>query len=189
MLVDEGSSTVEVLNLVVVQVLLVDAIEALDVSVTLVLEIRPVERRSVLDAEAVRLAIVDGLCDRSRIPGDFLGHTAHVHACTSNSLVLDSNNFCAVCAAGLARTGEAARAAADDQVVGLFLDRRHDGSRARKVAGEIAESLGGSGGGGDGGVDCRPERSARGGLGEEAIGRQRGGVGGGGGERGVDYMY
>lgn len=51
----------EAFDLVVAEVALVNAIEALDVGVALVLESRPVEGGSLLDREAIGFGVVNGL--------------------------------------------------------------------------------------------------------------------------------
>jgi hypothetical protein len=72
---DERGGSVEVFDLVVLQVLLVDSVQALDVGVTLVLEGGPVEGSGLLDGETVGLGLVDGFLDGGGVPGDLLGHT------------------------------------------------------------------------------------------------------------------
>lgn len=69
-------AAVDVLDLVVGQVALVDAVEALHVGVALRLERGPVEGRRLLDAEAVGLALVYGLGDGSGVEGDLFGYAA-----------------------------------------------------------------------------------------------------------------
>jgi len=73
---DERGSSIEVLDLVVLEVLLVDSIQTLDVGVTLVLEGGPVEGSSLLNREAIGLGFVDGLLDGGGVPGNLLGHTS-----------------------------------------------------------------------------------------------------------------
>jgi hypothetical protein len=65
-----------VLDLVVVEVALVDAVEAVDVGVALVLEGRPVEGRRLLEVEAIRLGLVDRLGNGGGVEGDLLGDAA-----------------------------------------------------------------------------------------------------------------
>jgi hypothetical protein len=67
---------VHVLDLVVVQVALIDAVQPLDVGVSLLLESGPVEGRRLLDAKPVGLALVYRLGDGGRVEGDLFGYTA-----------------------------------------------------------------------------------------------------------------
>ncbi len=73
---DDLGPAVHVLDLVVGEVALVDAVEAVDVGVALLLEGGPVEGRRLLHAEAVRLGLVEGLGDGGGVEGDFLGDAA-----------------------------------------------------------------------------------------------------------------
>jgi hypothetical protein len=75
---DERGGSVEVFDLVVLQVLLVNSVQTLDVGVTLVLEGGPVEGSSLLDGETVGLGLVDSFLDGGGVPGDLLGHTSTV---------------------------------------------------------------------------------------------------------------
>jgi hypothetical protein len=69
---------VHVLDLVVGEVALVDAVEAEDVGVAPFLEGGPVEGGGFFYAEAVRLGFVDRLGDGGGVEGDFLGDAARV---------------------------------------------------------------------------------------------------------------
>ena len=66
----------QVLDLVVIQVALVDAVEALDVGVALVLEVVPVERSRLLNGEAVGFGVVDGFGEGGGVVCDLLGNAA-----------------------------------------------------------------------------------------------------------------
>lgn len=82
---DETAAAVEVLNLVVAEVALVDAVEALDVGVALGLEAGPVEGRSLLDGEAVGLGVVDGFGNGGSVEGDLFGNASSiVSTCWAN---------------------------------------------------------------------------------------------------------
>lgn len=72
----EGGAPVDVLDVVVVEVALVDAVEALDVGVALVLEGGPVEGCGLADGEAVRGGFVYGLGHGGRVPCYLLGDAA-----------------------------------------------------------------------------------------------------------------
>ncbi len=76
-------TAVDVLDLVVGQIPLVDAVQPLHVGVPLLLKTRPVERCCLLDAEPVGLALVYGLCDGGGVEGDLFWHTASLggHIC------------------------------------------------------------------------------------------------------------
>lgn len=63
-----------VFDLVVGEVSFVDAIEALDVRIALVLEGSPVEGSCLLDRKPVGLGFVDGLGESSGIEGDLFGN-------------------------------------------------------------------------------------------------------------------
>ncbi len=146
----------EVLDLVVVQVAFVDAIEALDVGVTLVLESRPVKGRRLLNGEAIGLGVMDGLGNGRGVKGDLLGNTAakegldvsrdsskhnsanagerrlpDVDTSSTQALSLDDNGLGAELAAGHAGRAQAAAAAAEDEVVGLLDYGSHGGRPGR----------------------------------------------------------
>lgn len=70
---EQSSPTVEVLDAVVLEISLVDAVEALDVGVSLVFEGRPVEGSGFLDVEAIGLGIVDSLGESGGVVCYFLG--------------------------------------------------------------------------------------------------------------------
>jgi len=82
---DELGPTSQMLNLILVQVVLVDAIQSLDVVVALLLEVGPVKVGDPTNLEAVCLCVFEGLGNRSRVPGDFLRHAADVHTSTAVS--------------------------------------------------------------------------------------------------------
>lgn len=67
---EEPAPAREVLDLVIAQVALVDAVEALDVGVALVLEVVPVEGGGLLDGEAVGFGVADGLGEGGGVVGD-----------------------------------------------------------------------------------------------------------------------
>lgn len=63
-------------NVVVAEVLLVDAVQALDVCVTLGLECVPVEGGRFGEREAVSLGLLERFGQCCRVPGDLLGNAA-----------------------------------------------------------------------------------------------------------------
>jgi len=67
---------VDIFDLIVGEVALVDAVQTLDVGVTLGLERGPVKRSSLLDIEAVGFGVMDGLGDGGGIEGNLLGDAA-----------------------------------------------------------------------------------------------------------------
>lgn len=164
-LAGQAGPAVEVLDLVVVEVALVDAVEALDVGVALVLEGRPVEGGRLGDGEAVRLGLVDRLGDGGGVEGDLFGDAAgasfmsdnmkalavwegegdlpNVHAGSSQPRALDDHGLYAKLPAGLARRSEAAAAAADDEEVGLLGDGSHDAGCRGEVPLDGCDSRGG----------------------------------------------
>jgi hypothetical protein len=71
----EATPAVEVLDLVVVEIALVDAVKALDICITLGLECGPVEGGGLLDGEAVSFRVVDGLGEGRSVEGDLLRNT------------------------------------------------------------------------------------------------------------------
>lgn len=73
---DERGSSVEVFDLVILEVLFVNSVQTLHVGVTLVLESGPVEGSGLLDRETICLSFVDGLLDGGGVPGNLLGHTS-----------------------------------------------------------------------------------------------------------------
>jgi hypothetical protein len=73
---EQAAPAVEVLNLVVVKVAFVDAVEALDVGVTLRLECGPVEGSGLLDGESVSFRVVDSFGECRGVESDLLGNTA-----------------------------------------------------------------------------------------------------------------
>ena len=70
---NELGSPPDVLDLVLVKVPLVDAVQTLDVGVALVLEVRPVKLGLLLDLEPICLSVLECLCDRGSVPCDLLG--------------------------------------------------------------------------------------------------------------------
>jgi hypothetical protein len=80
---------VHVLDLVVGEVTLVDAVEPEDVGVALLLECGPVEGGGFFYVEAVRLRVVDRLGDGGGVEGDFLGDAAEVCQYVGGLLPLD----------------------------------------------------------------------------------------------------
>lgn len=73
---EEMGAAVDVLDFVILEVFFVDAVEAFDVGVPLVLEGLPVKGGGLVDGESVCAGFVDGVGDGSCIPGDFLGDAA-----------------------------------------------------------------------------------------------------------------
>jgi hypothetical protein len=160
MLGDERGGAVQVLDLVVVEVLFVDSVQALHVSVTLVLEGGPVKGGGFLDREAVVLGLLDGLGDGGGVPGDLFGHASvvvvrswlswlkyktkiyipNVDTSSSQSRVLDGNGLLAVHAASPSGSSETTAANAEDKKVAFFGGRSHDCVSGGKVAGYRQES-------------------------------------------------
>ncbi|PMB66771.1 Elongation factor 1-gamma 1 [Beauveria bassiana] len=66
----EAAAAVKIFDLVVAEIALINAIEALDVSVALLLKGIPIKGRRVLDGEAVGLGVVDGLGNGGGVEGD-----------------------------------------------------------------------------------------------------------------------
>jgi len=64
---------VYVFDLLVGEIALVNAVEALDVGVALVLERGPVEGGGLLDIEAICFCLVNGLGDKCGVVGDLFG--------------------------------------------------------------------------------------------------------------------
>jgi len=72
----EVGTTVDVFDFVVLKVLLIDAVQPSDVSVTFVLECCEVERSNLFYVEAVCFRFLQCLCDGSGVPCDLFGDTA-----------------------------------------------------------------------------------------------------------------
>ena len=72
---EEVSAAVDVFHFVVVEIALVDAVEAGHVGVSFVFECVPVEGGRDLNREPVRFGLMDGFSDGGSIPGDLLGDT------------------------------------------------------------------------------------------------------------------
>lgn len=152
-LVEKLGPAVQVFDRVLVEVALVDAIEALDVGITLGLEGRPVEGSRLLYGETVCLGVVDGLGEGGSVEGNLFGdasasnslalciswqdcdpgNSPNVYTCSSQPLVLDNHGLCAESAGGGAGRTQTTAAAADDQVVGLLGDGSHC-SQERRIA-------------------------------------------------------
>ena len=75
-LAQQMSSSVDVLDFVIVEILFIYSIKALDVGVTLVLKGGPVKGGSSFDREAISFGFMDGFSDRGGVPGDFFWDTA-----------------------------------------------------------------------------------------------------------------
>lgn len=73
---EEVGTTMDVFDFVRFEVLLIDAVQSSDVSVTFVLECCEVEGSNLFDVEAVCLCFMQCLCDGSGVPGDLFGDTA-----------------------------------------------------------------------------------------------------------------
>lgn len=73
---EEMSTTVDVFDFVRFEILLIDAVQPSDVSVTFVLERCEVEGCNLFDVEAVCFRLMQCLCNGSRVPGDLFGDTA-----------------------------------------------------------------------------------------------------------------
>ncbi len=71
----EVGTTVNVFDFVNFKVLLIDAVQPSDVSVTFVLECCEVERSSLFNVEAVCFGFLQCLCDGSGVPCDLFGDT------------------------------------------------------------------------------------------------------------------
>jgi hypothetical protein len=145
----EAAPAVDVLDLIVVQIALVDAVEALDVGIALVLERGPVEGSRLLDGEAVCFAIVDSLGEGSGVECDLFGdaagrgfscqqsllfschqrqgrdHSPNVDAGSSQALVLDDDSLGSKLGGGHAGRTQATTATAENDVVGLLGDGSH----------------------------------------------------------------
>ena len=116
--VDEPGAATQIGHAALVEVPLVDAIEALDIGVASRLEARPVV---TLDryVEAVVRRMVEAMRMLCRIPHDLFRHASHVDAGAAQGAVFDHGGFRAV----LGRTlgvGEAATAAADYEKIVAF---------------------------------------------------------------------
>lgn len=62
---DKASPALEVFNRVVAQVTLIDTIKTLDVSISLAFQESPVERRHLLEVEAIAWSVAQSFSDRS----------------------------------------------------------------------------------------------------------------------------
>jgi len=87
---------VHVFNLVVVEVALVDAVQALNVGVALLLKGRPVEGRRLLDVEPVGLALVYGLGQGGRVEGDLFRYAAIFQKNDTWSAQASTTQFCII---------------------------------------------------------------------------------------------
>ncbi|KAI6757627.1 hypothetical protein HG531_003452 [Fusarium graminearum] len=116
----EAGPTVYVIDLVVVEVSLVNTVQALDVSVTLGLEGGPVEGSCLLDGEAIGFGIVDGLGKGGSVVTS-TGYAPNVDTSSTKSLVLDNGSFDAKLVAGHARRGKSSTTTANDEVIGLLV--------------------------------------------------------------------
>jgi Na+/H+ antiporter NhaB len=65
------------LDLVVVKVPCVNAIQPFDISIAFTLKCFPVERGGLLDGEPVGSGIMDGFSDCSSVPGNLLRNTTN----------------------------------------------------------------------------------------------------------------
>ena len=75
--VEEGGASVQVLDLIVVEVTFVDAVQPFDVGVALLLESWPVEGGGLGGGEAVGAGFVsEGVGDGGGVPSDLLGYAA-----------------------------------------------------------------------------------------------------------------
>lgn len=72
-------------NLIIPKVLVVYSVKTLDISVTLVLERRPVERCGLFYGEAICFCFVKSLSDGGCVPCDFLGNTSASYQLSSSS--------------------------------------------------------------------------------------------------------
>ena len=72
----EVRAAVDVLDLVVVEVPLVDAVQPLDVGVALLLEGAPIEGRALINRKAIGGGFLDRLGDGGGVPGYFLRDAA-----------------------------------------------------------------------------------------------------------------
>lgn len=72
---NEVSTAVKPFNVIISKVLGVNAIQAFDISITLVLESFPVKRSGLLDRETVRFGFTKGFGNCGSVPCDLLRNT------------------------------------------------------------------------------------------------------------------
>lgn len=150
-LVKKVGAAVEVFDFVVVEVTLVDAIEAFNVIVSLVLEGLEVERGGLFDVETVSGGLVEGFGDGGGVPGNLFGDAStipsttifrlirgldipNIDACTAQSGTLHRNGFSPPLPTRSPGTGKPATASTDDEEITFFADGSHDCRRSREVS-------------------------------------------------------
>ncbi|CAN8032142.1 unnamed protein product, partial [Ixodes persulcatus] len=134
----EASRAPDDLHVAFNQVRLVDAVQAHDVLVPLCLELGPVDGGGGGDGEAVVFVVFDEFGVAGGVVAQLLGHAADVDASAAEGAVLDEGHLSTVLG-GTSGARDAARAAADDEVVEVS-GRAGHGPGAQRTPDAVAAS-------------------------------------------------